>query len=43
MLFHLTLEAMQSWKILNPICHVVVPCSSDYDDLAVVFSPHILS
>ena len=29
-------------KILNPICHVVVPGSSDFEDLAVVFSAHVL-
>ena len=29
-------------KILNPICHVVVPGSSDFEELAVVFSAHAL-
>ena len=29
------------WKILNPICHVVVPGSIDFEDLAVVFSAHV--
>ena len=28
-------------KILNPICHVVVPGSIDFEDLAVVFSAHV--
>ena len=28
-------------KILNPICHLVVPGSSDFEDLAVVFSAHV--
>ena len=28
-------------KILNPICHVVVPGSSDFQDLAVVFTAHV--
>ena len=28
-------------KILNPICHVVVPSSIDFEDLAVVFSAHV--
>ena len=30
-----------AWKILNPICHVVVPGSIDFEDLAVVFSAHV--
>ena len=28
-------------KILNPICHVVVPGSIDFEDLTVVFSAHV--
>ena len=30
------------WKILNTICHVVVPDSSGFEDLAGVFSAYIL-
>ena len=30
-----------SRRILNPICHVVVPGSIDFEDLAVVFSAHV--
>ena len=29
-------------KILNPICHVVLPWSSDFEDLAGVFSVNVL-
>ena len=31
-----------TWKILKTICHVFVPGSSDFQDLPVVFSAHVL-
>ena len=49
--FETFIKALSSWdrgkigikrKILNPICNVVVPCSSDFEGLAVVFSTHVL-
>ena len=36
-----SLRTRAEGKILNPICHVVVPGSIDFEDLAVVFSAHV--
>ena len=31
-----------TWKIVNTICHVVITGSSNFQDLPLVFSGHVL-